>query len=55
MIDTIQNIREQAEKIKEIVRLQEIKEKGLSNNRQTREQADLQTKPTAEEVVRELE
>lgn len=52
MIDTIQNIREQAEKIKEIVRLQEIKEKGLSNNKETREKLNY---PTAEEVVRELE
>lgn len=37
MIDTIENIREQAEKIKEIVRQQEIKEKGLNNNKETRD------------------
>ena len=34
--------------------LREIKEQGINNNRTTREEAELKTKPTAEEIIKEL-
>ena len=34
--------------------LKEIREQGINNNRIAREEADLKTKPTAEEIIKEL-
>ena len=34
--------------------LKEIREQGINNNRIAREEADLKTKPTAEEIIKSL-